>query len=322
MTKKVFSCVLIGLGDIGLNYDLHQDQDKYIQTHSRAFYLNSGFDLKAGVDIDNKACNIFSERYAIDSYNEIEDALLRIKPDLIILAVPTSLQIESIRRIIKCFIPKIILCEKPMGNNLAEGKEIVSTCSKYNINLYVNYVRRCLPGSKEVKERIDNGLIKAPIKCVFWYSKGLKHNGSHYINLMEYWFGKLQAAQVVNKGREFPGFGFEPYAYLKFNNCEVSIIPAWEECYSHYTIEIISSTGRLYWNQDNLEWTKVTKSENFKGYNFLANKSEKLFTGAAKYQMHVADELYLALTGEFSSICTGEQALETLCSIDSILTMN
>ena len=45
MTKKVFSCVLIGLGDIGLNYDLHKDQKKYIQTHARAFSLNSEFNL-------------------------------------------------------------------------------------------------------------------------------------------------------------------------------------------------------------------------------------------------------------------------------------
>jgi len=322
MTKKVFSCVLIGLGDIGLNYDLHQDQAKYIQTHARTFDLNSGFDLKAGVDIDNEACNIFSKRYGIESYNEIEDALLHIKPDLIILAVPTSFQLEAIRRIAKCFIPKTILCEKPMGDNLDQGIEIVSICRKKEISLYVNYVRRCLPGSKEIKKRIDNGLINAPIKCVFWYSKGLRHNGSHFINLMEYWFGKCLDSQIINKGRNFQSFGFEPYAYLKFHNCEVSIIPAWEEFYSHYTIEIISSSGRLYWSQDNLEWTKVIRSENFKGYSFLANESEKIFTGAEKYQMHAADELYLAMTDQFSSICNGEQALETLHSIDSILLMD
>ena len=50
MTKRVFSCVLICLGDIGLNYDIHRDQNKYIQTHSRAFFLNSGFDLQGGAE--------------------------------------------------------------------------------------------------------------------------------------------------------------------------------------------------------------------------------------------------------------------------------
>ena len=66
MKKKVFSCVLIGLGDIGLNYDLNLDQDKYIQTHARAFSFNSGFDLQAGVDINTDACNIFSKHTTLN----------------------------------------------------------------------------------------------------------------------------------------------------------------------------------------------------------------------------------------------------------------
>ena len=47
MTKKVFSCVLIGLGDIGLNYDLFLNQEKYIKTHANAFFSNPGFEKNA-----------------------------------------------------------------------------------------------------------------------------------------------------------------------------------------------------------------------------------------------------------------------------------
>ena len=111
MTKKVFSCVLIGLGDIGLNYDLHRDQSKYIQTHSRAFFLNSGFDLQGGVDINTNACDFFTKKYKIKSYTLIAEALNEVKPDLIILALPTSFQLEAIKEIIRCFVPKAILCE-------------------------------------------------------------------------------------------------------------------------------------------------------------------------------------------------------------------
>ena len=68
MTKKVFSCILIGLGDIGLNYDLHRDQSKYIQTHSRAFFLNSGFDMQGGVDINSDACDTFTKKYNVKFY--------------------------------------------------------------------------------------------------------------------------------------------------------------------------------------------------------------------------------------------------------------
>ena len=59
---------------------------------------------------------------------------------------------------------------------------------------------------------------------------------------MEYWFGKCLDIKIINQGRELKDFGIEPYVYLTFENCEVSLMPAWEELYSHYTIELISST--------------------------------------------------------------------------------
>tara|TARA_B100000795_G_scaffold178503_1_gene134966 strand:+ start:429 stop:1409 length:981 start_codon:yes stop_codon:yes gene_type:complete len=321
MGIKVYSSVLIGLGDIGLNYDLDKDQESYIQTHARAFYLNPGFDLLGGVDIDANACDIFTKKYNIRSFTKIEDALIELKPDLIILAIPTHLHLVTIKKIEKYHKPLAILCEKPMGDNLVQGYEIVNICKKLGVSLYVNYFRTCLPGSKEVKKLIDNSLIKSPMKCVVWYSKGLMHNGSHFVNLMHYWFGACLDLNIIEKGREFKNFGFEPYAILKYEGCEVSFIPVWEEFYSHYTIEIISSNGRLYWGGKTLEWTQIQRSKSQHGHSYLSDKSENMVIGADKYQMYVADELYSAMGGKVSSICTDEKALETLNTIDRILTI-
>lgn len=322
MTKQFFSCVIIGLGNIGLNYDIQKNHNQYIQTHSRAFFLNSGFDLQGGVDIKSKARNTFTKNYNVKSYNTIEEALNEIKPDLVVLSVPTSSQLKVIKEILKFLTPKAILCEKPMGVNLQEGMKILDICKKNNVNLYVNYIRRCLPESKKIKRQIDKRIIKVPIKSIVWYSKGISHNGSHFINLMEYWFGKCLDVKVINQGRKFKDFGFEPLVRLKFKNSEVVMISAWEEYFSHYTIEIVSSSGRLYWGNSGLEWTGVNKSKNFTGNTYLSNKTKFTNDVGNKYQMHVADELYLAMLGKQSSICSGEQALQTLKTIKSMLPKN
>jgi len=322
MTKQFFSCVIIGLGNIGLNYDIQKNHNQYIQTHSRAFFLNSGFDLQGGVDIKSKARNIFTKNYNVNSYNTTEEALNEIKPDLVVLSVPTSSQLRVIKEIFKFFIPKAILCEKPMGVNLQEGMKILGICKRNDVNLYVNYIRRCLPESKQIKRQIDKRIIKVPIKSVVWYSKGISHNGSHFINLMEYWFGKCLDVNIINQGRKFKNFGFEPLVRLKFKNSEVVMIPAWEEYFSHNTIEVVSSSGRLYWGNSGLEWIGVEKSKNFKGNTYLSNKTKLINDVGNKYQMHVADELYLAMLGKQSSICSGEQALQTLQTIKSMLPKN
>ena len=68
---------------------------------------------------------------------------------------------EAIKKIERYHKPLAILCEKPMGDDLIQGYEIVNICKKLGVSLYVNYIRTCLPGSKEVKKLIDNNLIKS-----------------------------------------------------------------------------------------------------------------------------------------------------------------
>ena len=48
MPNTVFRTVLVGLGNIGLKYDINKSKEDFIQTHARAFSLNPGFDLLAG----------------------------------------------------------------------------------------------------------------------------------------------------------------------------------------------------------------------------------------------------------------------------------
>jgi len=321
MPNTVFRTVLVGLGNIGLKYDINKSKEDFIQTHARAFSLNPGFDLLAGVDISSRTCNSFTESYNIKSYNDLEYALLEVKPDLVILSVPTNKQLEIIRKIVNCFLPKSILCEKPMGGSVDHGLKILNLCRENNVNLYVNYVRRSLPAAKEIKNRIQSNVIKAPIKSVIWYSKGISHNGSHFINLMEYWFGKCIDIKLISKGREYKDFGFEPQVYIKFENAESIFIPAWEESYSHYTIEIISTSGRLYWNQNTLDWKGLDSSNSMDNHVFLSDISETIFTGSNKYQKYVADELYSAMMERPNSIASGDEALETLETLDRILSL-
>jgi predicted dehydrogenase len=319
MTRKVLSVVIVGLGDIGFKYDLSSDQNIYIQTHSSSIFLNPCYELKAGVDINPYACKLFSNKYNVKSSTNLRDALVTYKPDLIILAVPTAEQHKIIRKISKYFIPKAILCEKPMGRDLPDGVQIVNTCAKYGIKLFVNYIRRCLPESLEVKDRIDRNIINSPMKAIVWYSKGISHNGSHFINLLEYWFGGCIDISIIDRGREYKNFGYEPLVNLKFKKCEAIMIPAWEELYSYYTIEIISSSGRLYWNNEKLIWNEAAKNNNSNNHRYLLEESEYIKTESNKYQMHVASQLYEAIIGNNSSICSGDEALQTLKTIDHIL---
>ena len=318
----IYSTIIIGLGGIGLNYDLKLDKNKYVYTHSSAISLHSGFVLKGGVDRNNDACKTFTQHYNVKSFKSIKDALTEIKPEVIIIATSTNFHLKAIREINKYHKPIAILCEKPMGDSLKSGKEIVKICKKMGSKLYVNYARCCLPGSIDIKSRIQKKIITTPAKCLIWYTKGLEHNGVHFINLMENWFGKCLKVKVIKKSSNKDRVDYEPTILLKFENCEVIFIAAWEEYFSHYTIELISKSGRLYWNKNSLVWNETVKDNLNDKYRKLSSKDEEIYIGIDKYQLHVLDQLYFALQGDESFICNGEQALETLNIIDRIKRSN
>jgi hypothetical protein len=56
-------------------------------------------------------------------------------------------------------------------------------CQDNNVKLFVNYIRISQPNSIEIKNKIDNGTYAGSLKGVVWYSKGLIHNGAHFVSL-------------------------------------------------------------------------------------------------------------------------------------------
>ena len=93
---------------------------------------------------------------------------------------------------------------------------------------------------------------------------------------MEDWFGKCLNVKIINKGRDKVTFGIEPSVFLKFEDCEVNLIAAWEEFYSHYTIELMSPSGRLYWNKSTIDWNEVINDDLADGYKKLDDLEKQM----------------------------------------------
>jgi len=81
--------LIVGLGRIGVGYDLGLDPARYVYSHARAFSLHPGFTLQAAVDPDATHRRAFEEAYGCPSHASIEDALRAHDPQVIVSAVPT-----------------------------------------------------------------------------------------------------------------------------------------------------------------------------------------------------------------------------------------
>ncbi len=315
------SCVVIGLGQIGMGYDFDIIGETAVYTHARAISVHSAFSLAGAVDISSVQRARFERRYGLPAYDQIQVALRQLQPDVVAIATPSESHADTLSKVINACRPKLVLCEKPLSYELDEARSMVEMCEKAGIELFVNYMRRTDPGVIEIKRRLDRGEINTPLKLNAWYSKGVWNNGSHFLNLLELWLGDISTATLINPGRLWDNHDPEPDFEVKFALGSAIFRAAWEESFSHYGIELLSPSGRLRYDKggEAIEWQAVCADSNFEGYRVLAEQRETISNGMSIYQWHVYEQICRHLTGTSTSLCTGRQALKTLEAIDLII---
>jgi len=318
MTKD---CLLIGLGQIGMGYDFDVTDESAIYTHARAITAHPEFRLMGAVDVSPVKRVRFEQRYGAPAFDQVEAALQDLQPDLVVIATSSESHGSILAKVLNACHPKLVLCEKPMGYKLDEAQDMVEMCEKAGIDLFVNYIRRTDPGVVEIKRRIDCGEINTPVKVNAWYSKGILNNGSHFLNLLELWLGEISGASIISPGRLWNNHDPEPDVKIQFELGTVIFRAAWEECFSHYCIELLSRSGRLRYDKlgEAIVWQSVYADPNFDGYKILAEPGETIANGMNVYQWHVYDQICQYLAGAATSLCTGREALRTLEVIDLII---
>jgi len=317
-----FNVLIVGLGQIGMGYDLDLDHDKYVYSHVAAFNQHKGFKIVGGVDIDSKLGKVFTEKYDCAFFDNIQGALRQSSPDIVVIAISTKLHNQALKEIVKYSKPKIIMCEKPLSYSVEEAYSMQKLCNENGIQLFVNYMRNSTPDSIEIKDKINSGEYAGSLKGVAWYSKGLVHNGSHFVNLLTYWLGPIKESRCISRGRLLDNQDIDPDFSLTFEKGRVVFLSTQEENFSHYSVELVFENGRLRYERGGrgVYWTSVQQDENLSTHKFLSNDDGNYDTDSmSKYQLHVVNELWNMLNQENYELCSGVMAISTLESISEII---
>jgi predicted dehydrogenase len=313
-----YTSIVIGLGQIGMGYDYDADSRIRVASLSAAFATHPKFELVAGVDSCEKRRRLFKSKFRLPSYGALLPALEEHLPSVVAISVPTNIHYQIFKETIESEDIKAILCEKPLSFDINEAFDMVQQAEEQRILLFVNYMRRCDSSVIEIKRRIQANEIRGELKGVCWYSKGLFNNGSHFINLFQYWLGKVVNFKILEPGRVWKGQDPEPDVKVDFELGSVYLLAAKEENYSHYTVELVAENGRLRYERGTMIWQATANDSNNSGYTVLAPEVEVISSEPLKLQWAVMAQLAAAMDGEEATICTGADGLETLRIISKI----
>ncbi|MDK9713634.1 MAG: Gfo/Idh/MocA family oxidoreductase [Sulfuritalea sp.] len=307
------SVLLIGLGNVAVGYDASDASSAKVLSHARAFSRHPAFRLAGGVDPDADCRHRFEAGYGVPGFTDIGAAMRELSPDVVVVATPTVLHLQTVMVVLAAGRPRAMLCEKPLAYDLAEARQIVDACARQSCSLFVNFVRQAEPGVAEIRARLADGRIGLPLKGVVWYSKGMFNSGVHFLSLLQNLLGKVKDIKLIDAGRLWHGTDPEPDVDIAFATGRVVFLAAREEDFFHNTVELIAPNGRLRYEAGGarIVWQGVEEDARFKGYTRLSEAGETIPADFDRIQWYVADQLAAAVEGRVSQLCSGTEALRT-----------
>lgn len=309
----------MGLGQIGMGYDIQLPSAGFVLTHARAFALHPRFNLLGGVDPDSGKREQFTNTYGVPSFSNLREALTVLRPEVVVIATPTNLHAGTLDEVLEFGQPSLILCEKPLSSSLFEAGRMVERCRQLNIRLYVNYIRRADSAVLKIREMLKAGSISSPFRGVGSFSLGLIHNGTHLIDLLVFWFGKPSPAPTVSP-RQRAGFAGDcPEFELKFAGGIVTLSEKSDSDEFSLLVEFANGTLRYENWGETVTWIQALPAEASTTSGKNMHRDQPIETSMGKYQMRVTEEIGFALDGRSSNLCTGEKSLVSLAIASEVL---
>lgn len=317
---KSYKAAIVGLGQIGQGYDYGLAANEYVKTHATALFSHPGFHLVGGVDPDERQREKFTSKFSCPAFGSVGELLAKTEPEVVALAVPTPIHCAVFEEVIKSR-PKALVCEKPLAETLEEARGMVQAAKDGNCALMVNYGRRFDPSVHTLKAAIDGGDFGRIYKGVVWYSKGLRNNGSHFIDLLGFLLGTAGDVRGIASGRCLKGGDPEPDFTIRFGDARITFLAVREECFSHCEMELIGTGGCVKYLQSGavIDMKRAVPHPQYPGYRSLEAQGRILKDCLGKVQLHCYNRLYDHLAQGKPLMSDGRSALATLTILDAII---
>jgi predicted dehydrogenase len=300
---KRIAAAVIGLGRIGQGYDYAAPATQSVLTHAQAFAAHPAFELVGAVDPLPAERERFTRKFSAPAYPDIGSLAAERHAEVYALAVPTPLHAALLHEVL-AHRPRAVICEKPFARTLAEGEAMAAAARSRGCSLIVNYMRRFEPGTRALAHALREGALGEVYKAVAWYSNGLRHSGSHMVDLLCFLLGATASVEAVLRGREWQGGDPEPDAVLRFGAARVALLAAREECFSLHALELVGTRGSARYAD---------------GGEQIVCHGNAIPSDMGRYQLHVADALASHLAHGAPLASDAQSALASLAIIEDIV---
>lgn len=291
-----------------------------ILTHAHGYKACEGFEIVGFVDPNLDKAEAASARWGGAAFESIAKLFETQSVDVISVCLPDELHYATLMALAEK-PAKFIFLEKPAVRTPAEADEVRTLYGELPVRVQVNYTRRFVPEIRRIRETIRSGGYGKFLTGTGYYGKGLLHNGSHMVDLLQFLVGEVGSVSKISEITDF--YEHDPsvsalltmhsggYFYLchidsrKFHIFELDLT------FENKRIRICE-LGTI------IEEYSVGDDRLFEGYRTL-NKDAEFPTQHSKAMYHAIANIRNNLDRNEPLVCTLEESLETVKTCSRIM---
>lgn len=307
-SRPPLRAAVIGAGGIGSRLDRPGDwgTDGAPITHAGGYWSSPAFALVALADT---APGLTDEaaRWGCAAYVDAGAMMAAERPDVVSLCLPTEAQVEWLPRLLDHGV-RAVVAEKPLARHVAEGEAILDAYRHAGVPLLVNYSRRFVGLYRALAARFaDGGVLTATIR----YAKGVRHNGTHAIDLARLLFGEVRSARAL--AARYDHWDDDPTvtAFLTLDHCPELVLQSLDErCFTLFEVDVVTRDGRWIIDGDHRRlrrWTVADGQGIPPGLRLVP--AEETVTGHERAIPTLMENLCAVVWDGAEPLCRGDDAL-------------
>jgi 1,5-anhydro-D-fructose reductase (1,5-anhydro-D-mannitol-forming) len=232
-----------------------------------ALYLTPGSELVAVMRRDATKAQDFARRHGAKRwYTDAESLVADPEVNAVYIASPHYWHPEHVALAARAH--KIVLCEKPMGANVAQAQACVDVCKVNGVPLTVAYYRRFWPIAQAMLRFLREGaigqVVHARVQITDYFAgdserswltslaksggDALANAGAHWVDLIRFLLGDV-ADVMAYCSSKFSGFETDDTAVVEMRMVDgalVSLTSTRQTPISTNELDIFGTEGRLY----------------------------------------------------------------------------
>lgn len=315
----MYRAAVVGCGRIGSRVS-SDPRVKGVYSHAAAYVAHAKTQLVAVCDIDAGRARDCSQEWGLEGYFvDVQQMLDAVRPDIVSVCTPTATHEDVLYRAMSSPGVVGVLAEKPLTGRLDAAERLLRFSQDQGVVVAVNYSRRYAGNLEKAREIFASGGIGELQAVGGYYTQGLFHGGTHWLDLLRWFAGEVFEAQAMPLGDSRSDNGNVDFMLRLGGGIHALVHGCDETHYTLFEMDLVGTAGRMTIGDlgHRIDIYSVGENPDYSGYRSLL-PVEVRREGLGDVTLRAVDDLVACLLDGTALRCSAKDGVAVLRIAEAI----